>query len=71
MIMIYGKKDCKRCLSLKKILKDKQISYAYIEDEIRLRLIESKYRIMSAPVVEFDNKFYSMENFIEKLEKMI
>lgn len=65
MIKIYGKANCGNCLSLKSILKDKNISFEYIEDLKTLMMVASKARIMSAPVVEFKGEFYTMQKFLE------
>lgn len=65
MIKVYGKEDCSRCVSLKNILSDKKLNFEYFEDMKTLMIIASKARIMSAPIVEFEGKIYSMEKFLE------
>lgn len=65
MIKIYGKENCGKCESIKNILTEKGVSFEYIEDLKTLMIVASKARIMSAPVIEKDNKFYSMESFLE------
>lgn len=67
MLKIYGKSDCTKCEALKKILDDKEISYDYSDDIKTLMIVASKARIMSAPVIEKDGIFYSMEKFLEVL----
>lgn len=67
MLKVYGKENCTKCESLKKILDTKEVGYEYIEDLKTLMVVASKARIMSAPVVEQNGKFYSMENFLEVL----
>lgn len=67
MLKVYGKENCTKCESLKKILDTKEVGYEYIEDLKTLMIVASKARIMSAPVVEQNGKFYSMENFLEVL----
>ncbi len=65
MIKVYGKEGCSKCEALKRILDDKKIQYEYIQDLKTLMTVASKARIMSAPVVEQDGKFYTMESFTE------
>lgn len=65
MIKIFGKENCSKCESLKKILEDKKIEFQYSKDLKELMIIASKARIMSAPVVEYNGKFLTMENFLE------
>ena len=65
MIKVYGKENCSKCLSLKGILTDKNIEFEYIEDLKTLRMVASKARIMSAPVVEYNDNVYTMEKFLE------
>ncbi|WP_297597991.1 glutaredoxin family protein [uncultured Cetobacterium sp.] len=67
MIKIYGKENCSKCELLKKTLEDKKIEFEYIQDLKTLMMVASKARIMSAPVVEYSEKFYTMENFLEVL----
>lgn len=67
MIKVYGKANCSKCQTLKNILDEKKIAYEYIEDLKTLMMVASKARIMSAPVVEKDDKIYSMEQFLEVL----
>ena len=65
MIKVYGKENCSKCLSLKEILTDKNIEFEYIEDLKTLMMVASKARIMSAPVVEYNDNVYTMEKFLE------
>lgn len=67
MIKVYGKTNCSKCLTLKNILDEKKVDYEYIEDLKTLMTVASKARIMSAPVVEKDDKYYTMEQFLEVL----
>ena len=67
MIKVFGKEDCSKCETLKKILDDKGLEYEYTQDLKTLMIVASKARIMSAPVVEKDGKYYSMESFLEVL----
>lgn len=65
MIKIYGKENCSRCETLKRTLERKGLDYEYTQDLKTLMTVASKARIMSAPVVEKDGKFYTMESFLE------
>ncbi|QNM15222.1 MULTISPECIES: glutaredoxin domain-containing protein [Fusobacterium] len=67
MIKIYGKENCGKCKSLKAKLENDGIEFEYIEDIKTLMTVASKARIMSAPVVEKDGNFYTMEKFLEVL----
>ena len=65
MIKVYGKENCSKCVSLKSILKNKNLDFEYIEDMKTLMIVASKARIMSAPVVEYNDNVYSMEAFLQ------
>lgn len=65
MIRVYGKEDCAKCKTLKSILEGKQIPFEYIEDRKQLMMVASKARIMSAPVIEYQEKAYSMDDFLK------
>lgn len=65
MIKVFGKEDCSKCETLKRVLDEKGIQYEYSQDIKELMIVASKARIMSAPVVEHKDKFYSMEKFLE------
>lgn len=67
MIKVYGKNNCSRCQILKNRLDEKKVDYEYSEDLKTLMMVASKARIMSAPVVEKDDKIYTMEQFLEVL----
>ncbi len=67
MIKIYGKENCSQCDELKIILTDKNKKFEYIEDLKTLRILASKAKIMSAPLVEYNSNFYSMKDFLEVL----
>lgn len=51
----------------KKYIRWKKVAYEYIEDLKTLMMVASKARIMSAPVVEKEDKIYTMEQFLEVL----
>jgi conserved domain protein len=65
MIKVYGKENCSKCTSLKGILTDRNIEFEYIEDVKTLMIVASKARIMSAPVIEYNDTVYSMEAFLK------
>ena len=65
MIKVYGKANCSKCTSLKNILASRHIEFEYIEDLKTLMIVASKARIMSAPVIEYNNNVYTMEAFLE------
>lgn len=63
MLKIYTKKDCSNCLQLKKVLNNYNIEFELIEDEKELMKVGSKSRIMSAPILELNEKYYSYQDF--------
>ncbi|MDO4690876.1 MAG: glutaredoxin domain-containing protein [Fusobacterium sp.] len=65
MIKVYGKENCGKCNSLKSILMEKNVDFEYIEDLKTLMIVASKAKIMSAPVIEYNNNVYTMEAFLE------
>lgn len=67
MIKVYGKVNCSKCQLLKNILDEKNVNYEYIDDLKTLMMVASKARIMSAPIIEKDEKIYTMEQFLEVL----
>ena len=62
MIKVYGKENCGKCVSLKGILENKNLEFEYMKT---LMIVASKARIMSAPVVEYNDHVYSMEAFLQ------
>ncbi|AVQ27983.1 MULTISPECIES: glutaredoxin family protein [Fusobacterium] len=65
MIKVFGKEGCSKCESLKRTLDNKGIEYEYIQDLKTLMTVASKNRIMSAPVIEKDGEYYTMEKLLE------
>ncbi len=63
MLKIYTKKDCPNCLQLKNVLINNNIGFELIEDEKELMKVGSKSRIMSAPILELNEKYYSYQDF--------
>jgi len=54
-----------KCKNLKSILEGKKMEFEYVEDKKQLMMIASKARIMSAPVIEYQEKVYSMDDFLK------
>ena len=67
MIKVYGKAGCSKCEALKSKLNNDGVEFEYIEDLKTLMIVASKARIMSAPVVEKEGSYYTMEKFLEVL----
>ena len=63
MLKIYTKHNCPNCLQLKNVLINHNIPFEVIEDEKELMRVGSKYRIMSAPILEINEKYYSYQDF--------
>lgn len=57
MLKFYAKQNCPNCLQLKNILMKYNILFDYIVDEKELMRVGSKYRIMSAPILEINEKY--------------
>lgn len=66
-LKVYGKQNCGNCVSLKNILDNNKIEYEYSDDQKELMKIGSATRIMSAPIVEYDGKYYTMQEIIKIL----
>ena len=52
-------------LEVKGILTDRNIEFEYIEDVKTLMIVANKARIMSAPVIEYNDSVYTMEAFLK------
>jgi len=68
MIKVYGKENCMQCEELKGTLKSKNMKFEYVEDIRELRIVASKAKIMSAPIVEYNGKYYTMNGFLEEVK---
>jgi glutaredoxin len=66
-LKVYGKQNCGNCISLKNILDNNKIEYEYSDNQKELMKIGSATRIMSAPIVEYDGKYYTMQEIIKIL----
>lgn len=74
MLKIYTKNNCPNCLRLKNVLTNYNISFEVIDDEKELMRVGIKSRIMSAPILEINEKYYSYQdfnNFIEIFSQII
>ena len=63
MIKIYSKENCPNCKELKIILTNKNIEFEETQNEKELMMVGSKSRIMSAPILEINEKYYSFQDF--------
>lgn len=68
MIKVYGKENCRQCEELKSKLINSGAVFEYIEDIKELRIIASKAKIMSAPIIEYNGEFYTMDKFLEEVK---
>jgi len=68
MIKIYGKENCKQCEELKTKLINSDVKFEYIEDIKELRIVASREKIMSAPIVQYNGNFFTMGNFLEEVK---
>lgn len=74
MLKIYTKNNCPNCLRLKNVLTNYNISFEVIDDEKELMRVGIKSRIMSTPILEINEKYYSYQdfnNFIEVFSQII
>lgn len=67
VIMVYGKDNCSKCQSLIERLKELNKPFAYNNSISVLRRIGSQTRIMSAPIINDNGKWYSYEDYIKEL----
>ena len=70
MIKIYGKPNCPRCNGLKSELDSKNIEYEYTDDFKETAKIGSKHMIMSAPIIDFEDRVYSYDDFLSVLFRL-
>ena len=63
MIKVYSKENCSNCKELKMMLANKNIEFEEIQNEKELMMVGSKSRIMSAPILEINEKYYSFQDF--------
>lgn len=59
--------NCTNCESLVKLLVERGLEFEYICDIKQTRIIGSKNRIMSAPIVDYQGRIMSAPQFIEVL----
>ena len=63
MIKVYSRENCSNCNELKWILTNKGIEFEEVQNEKELMIVGSKSRIMSAPILEINEKYYSFQDF--------
>lgn len=66
-IRVYSKKNCVNCDALKNLLDKKSIIYNTVRIDTPEALTELRVNgvfTMSAPVLQIDNKFFTMEDMI-------
>ena len=71
MIKVYSKENCSNCNELKNILTNKGIEFEEVKNEKELMIVGSKARILSTPILEINEKYYSFidfKNFLDILK---
>lgn len=66
-VTIYSKKDCPNCDLLKGLLREKNIEHNIVRIDTPEALTELRMNnvfTMSAPVLQIDNKFYTLRDMI-------
>ena len=63
MIKVYSRENCSNCNELKCMLTNKGIEFEEVQNEKELMIVGSKSRIMSAPILEINEKYYSFQDF--------
>ena len=66
-VTIYSKKDCPNCDLLKELLREKNIEHNIVRIDTPEALTELRMNnvfTMSAPVLQIDNKFYTLRDMI-------
>ena len=74
MLKLYIKSNCPNCSQLKNVLTNYNIPFEVVEDEKELMKVGSKSRILSAPILEINERQYScldFNNFIEIFSQII
>lgn len=64
-VTVYSKKDCPNCDMLKGLLNKENIEYKIVKIDTPAALTELRLNdvyTMSAPVLQIDNKFYTMDD---------
>jgi glutaredoxin len=64
-VIVYSKKDCPNCDMLKELLKEKGIEHKIMRIDTPEALTELRMNnvfTMSAPVLQIDDKFYTMRD---------
>jgi glutaredoxin 3 len=64
-IIVYSKKDCPNCDMLKGLLNKENVEYKIAKIDTPAALTELRLNdvyTMSAPVLQIDNKFYTMDD---------
>lgn len=64
-ITVYSKKDCPNCDMLKGLLREENIEYDMVRIDTPAALTELRMNnvfTMSAPVLQIDNKFYTIRD---------
>ena len=64
-VTVYSKKDCPNCDMLKGLLNKENIEYKIVKIDTPAALTELRLKdvyTMSAPVLQIDNKFYTMDD---------
>lgn len=68
MIKVYSKENCNNCEMIKNKLKESKIEFEEIHNEEEMLRIGQENFIMSAPIVQIDDKYYSGIDGLKKLE---
>ena len=70
MIKIYSKENCKQCELIKTKLKEKELEFEEIKDENKLMELAREYRIMSAPIIIWNELVLDFRKTIEKINTL-
>jgi len=66
-IIVYGMSGCENCKKIKKEFMKRKINFNYSEDYQKMLKLARKYRIKTAPVIDYKGEFLSFEEMMEKL----
>lgn len=70
-IKLYGLPNCPKCEEIKAFLTSKSIAFSYSNDFETTAIIGSKYRLRSSPILVQNDKAYSYNDILSKIEDIM
>ena len=69
MIKLYSQHGCGMCLTIKRVLDNKKISYELVEISLDERQKYAEKGIEKTPTLQVDDKFYTGRDIIDWINK--